>query len=119
MSGENGRAAWEIRQAMVPFKPASAGGQGLESTLAELLRGKRDLQPSMLVILARQAAHVAAQLENHRPVQQPEQWREWTVEMHRSAMQLALANRESDEPAILAAARRLNTSCVKCHEIFR
>ncbi len=57
-------------------------------------------------------------LEDYRPAKQPEQWREWTVEMQQSAIQLALASRESDEAAILAAARRLNTSCVKCHEVF-
>ncbi len=119
MSRENGRQAWEIRQAMVPFKPASAGGQGLESTLAEILRGRRDLQRSQLVHLARQSAQVAVKLEDYRPARQPEQWREWTVEMQQSAIQLALASRESDEAAILAAARRLNTSCVKCHEVFR
>jgi len=119
MSGEKVRAAWEIRQAMVPFKPASAGGQGLESMLAELLRGKRELQHSRLVNLGRQAAQVAGKLEDHRPAKQPEQWREWTVEMSQSGMQLVLASRENDEPAILAAARRLNTSCVKCHEVFR
>ncbi len=119
ISRENGRTAWEIRQAMIPFKPASAGGQGLESTLAEILQGRRELQRSQLVDLGRQSARVAVKLEAHRPAKQPEQWREWTVEMQQSAMQLALVSRESDEAAMLAAARRLNTSCVKCHEVFR
>ncbi|MGO9470957.1 MAG: RNA polymerase sigma factor [Isosphaeraceae bacterium] len=119
MAFVNGHAAWEIRQAMVCFKPPRAGGQGLESTLAELLQGRRDLPHSQLANLARRSAQVALKLEEHQPAKQPEQWREWTVEMHRSAIQLALASRASDEPAILAAARELNTSCLKCHEIFR
>ncbi len=116
---DDGRAAWEIRQAMVPFNPASAGGLGLESTLTDVVQGKRDLPHARLVALASKAAQVAGALQNHRPAKHPERWREWTVEMHESAAQLALAFRESDEPAILAAARRLNTSCVKCHEVFR
>jgi RNA polymerase sigma-70 factor (ECF subfamily) len=119
MSGENRRAAWEIRQAMVAFKPASAGGHGLDSTLADLLGGKRDVPRSQLVILGRRAAEVAVKLESHHPAKQPEQWREWTAEMHRSAAQLTLASRDSDEPGILAAARQLNTTCIKCHEVFR
>jgi len=118
ISGEHVLAAWEIRRAMVPFKPASAGGQGLESTLADLLRGKPDPHDTRIVALARQSVQVAVTLEDHRPAKQPRQWREWTVEMRQSGMQLALACRQSDQPAILVAARRLNTSCVKCHEVF-
>ncbi len=101
---DNSRAAWEIRQAMLPFKPISAGGQGLESTLTEFLQGRRDLRKAKLAELAQQAAHAAVKLEDHHPTNQPEQWRQWTVAMHQSAMQLALASRESGETSILAAA---------------
>jgi RNA polymerase sigma factor (sigma-70 family) len=119
MSGQNGREAWQIRQAMVPFKPALAGGLGLGSTLGSFLDRKRDVPLAELNNLGRQAALAAVRLEDCSPTKQPEQWRELTIEMHQSATQLALAGRENDEPSILMAARRLNTSCIKCHEIFR
>ena len=101
------------------LQTGSGGGQGLESTLADLLRGRRDIPPRECTNLGRQAARAAASLENYRPTKQPELWSEWTIEMRQSATQLALAGRQSDEPAMLLAAQRLNTSCVKCHEIFR
>lgn len=115
----DGRAAWEIRHAMLPFKPVSAGGQGLESTLAEILQGKLDRRDGRVAELARQTAQTAIKLEEHRPAKQMEQWRQWTVEMRQSAAQIALASRGGEEIPILTAAQRLSASCVQCHEVFR
>jgi RNA polymerase sigma-70 factor (ECF subfamily) len=115
---ENRRAGWEVRRAMALLKPQTVGGHGLESTLADLVGGKRDVAPAQLAKLSEEAAEVAAQLERHRPAKQPDQWSQWAVEMRQSAMQLALVSRESDDGAILAAARRLNSTCIKCHEVF-
>jgi hypothetical protein len=38
--------------------------------------------------------------------------------MHQSGLQLAQATQEHNELAMLSAARRLDASCVKCHEVF-
>jgi RNA polymerase sigma-70 factor (ECF subfamily) len=118
-ASDNRRAASEIRQTMLPFKAESAGGQGLESTLSTILQGKLDGGKTRVEELALQSARAARELQDHRPAAQPEQWRDFTAEMHRSAIQLALASRQSNEIPILVAAQRLNTSCVQCHEVFR
>jgi RNA polymerase sigma-70 factor (ECF subfamily) len=116
---ETGRHSAGIRQAMLPFRPLSAGGQGWESVLGELVQGKLDGHRVRLANLAEHASLAADKLDQNRPAQQPEQWREWTSEMRRAATQLALASREEDPIPILVAARRLNTSCLQCHEVFR
>jgi hypothetical protein len=118
-ASDNTHTARRIREAMVPFKAVSAGGQGLESALAELLQGNLNLDQSRLAELARQAGEAAVKLGEHRPAKQPEQWQEWTSEMQQAATQLTLASRQGDELSIFAAARRLNSSCVQCHEVFR
>ena len=40
------------------------------------------------------------------------------TEMHSSAMQLAQATQGHSQLAMLSAARRLDASCVRCHEVF-
>ena len=39
--------------------------------------------------------------------------------MKRSALDVERACREADAPALLAAARRLDASCLSCHAVFR
>ena len=45
-------------------------------------------------------------------------WRGFAFEMRQSGLQLAQATQEHDELAMLSAARRLDASCVRCHEVF-
>lgn len=116
---DDGREGWEVRQAMLPFKPVSAGGQGLESTLAEILETRIDVRNARVADLAREANQAAVKLGNHHPSKHEDQWQRWTVELHESAAQLALACHDGDELSFLGAARRLNAVCIECHEVFR
>jgi RNA polymerase sigma-70 factor (ECF subfamily) len=109
-----------VRGAMTPFKPPSEGGRGLGHILSTIVRTDQPPRESeQAMILAREAAGVAARIEPHDPGEKRDEWRKYAVEMQLSALQLAQATQENDSIDLLAAARRLDASCLKCHEVFR
>jgi len=113
------RTTVEIRQAMTPLKPLMEDAKGVESMLAQVDRartGSRD--HDQLINLARQAARIAAGIEGHDPGRNRDDWREYVVEMRKSAVMLAQATQENDAFGMLSAARRLDTSCQNCHKLF-
>ena len=109
-----------VRQVMASFQAVSDGGSGYGPILAAAARleGSRPdfdrIRPA-----ARAAASAARRLEGqvHGPL--ADRWDQLAGEMKRSADDLERACRDSDTPALLAAARRLDASCLKCHTVFR
>ena len=116
---ENIRIA--IRRAMFPLKPFGEGANGARDN-------------------ARPDPPRSTRFRQSRPGQQPgtangagcggdrrstpsdknrTDWRAYAIEMRRSASVLAQATQKNDTSAMLAAARRLDASCLKCHEVFR
>jgi len=114
------RSMVAIRQAMTPLKPLLEGGKGVERMLAGIDRaGSGSRNREQVVNLARQAAQIAAGIERHDPGKNWDDWRGYAVEMRTSAVLLAQATEENDPFGMLSAARRLDTSCLRCHEVFR
>ena len=74
---------------------------------------------AQIITLARQTAQVATEIETHDPGKNRDEWRNYADEMRRSSVQLAQTTQENNQLAMLAAARRLDASCLKCHEVFR
>jgi RNA polymerase sigma factor (sigma-70 family) len=110
----------DVRQVMSPFKPVSEGGQGHGSVLAAAAR-REGSHPDFARILpaAHEAVAVARRLEG-RDTQTPGAlWSRFAGDMKRSALDVERACREADAPALLAAARRLDASCLSCHAVFR
>jgi len=108
-----------IRQAMTPLKPLLEGGKGVESMLARVDRARSDSPDrDQFVNLARQAAQIAAGIEGHDPGKNRDDWRKYAVEMRTSAVMLAQATQGNNPFGMLSAARRLDTSCLRCHEVF-
>jgi hypothetical protein len=107
------RASIAIRQEMASFR-APDGSDSIESALAAIAGGK----PSRAVVLGRQAALVARRIEAHDPGENRDIWRECSGEMKLAGLQLAQAAEGADRFSMFAAARRLDASCLKCHEVF-
>lgn len=49
----------------------------------------------------------------------PAQWKQWAQDMYDSSVELAGALKKKDTKAAKEAAKKLNNSCVECHNVFR
>jgi RNA polymerase sigma-70 factor (ECF subfamily) len=109
-----------VRQAMASFRPETEGGLGYGPILASAARNEGP-EPDFARILpaAREAASVAGRLEQREPAGPLATfWRQLARDMKSSALDLERACRESNALAVLAAARRLDASCLDCHAVF-
>jgi RNA polymerase sigma-70 factor (ECF subfamily) len=109
-----------VRQVMAPFQTESEGGRGFGSILAAAARSPGD-RPDFPRILpaARQAVAAARHIRDLASGPLGNLWNQYATDMERSASDLELACRDSDAPAVIAAAQRLDTSCMSCHAVFR
>jgi RNA polymerase sigma-70 factor (ECF subfamily) len=112
------QSATAIRQAMLPFRPESEGGRGHGAVLAAAREEGRPPDFGRILDAAREAAAAAGRLERLDPGRSASLWRRLTADMKRSALEVETACRQSDAPTLVAAARRLDRSCVACHAVF-
>lgn len=110
-----------VRGAMAPFKTPQAGGQDLERRLAELVRSDDRRTPVLneTLALAQQSWRAAGQIEGFDPGRDQSDWRDYAARMRFSALAMTEAAERGDVSDAVAAARRLNQSCVQCHLAFR
>jgi RNA polymerase sigma factor (sigma-70 family) len=108
-----------VRQVMTSLKSLQEGVPGVTTTLAPNACVVPTPDAAQIITLARQAANAAREIETHDPGANRGVWIRSTFEMKQSALQLTQATQDHDQLAMLATARRLDASCVKCHEIFR
>jgi RNA polymerase sigma-70 factor (ECF subfamily) len=113
------RAPAALPQALFPHSVPSHGSQSIESLLDQIARGGTCPDSVKIAVLARQTAESAQQLDRCDPGRLRADWRLYTTEMRHWALQLALASQRNEESEILVAARRLDATCLKCHEVFR
>jgi len=114
------RGSVAVREAMAAFKPHKEGGMELEKRLTLIDQSDHSpLERHQVLVLARQARSTADRIEECDRGQNRAEWRRIAGEMRLSAVLLAQATDENDEPAVRAAARRLSTSCTQCHLAFR
>lgn len=81
--------------------------------LGRLSRDSRD--PTPLRELAAEAASAAALLKRHDPGTHREQWRADALELDQAAQPLSRADPLENPRTTLAAARRLESACIRCH----
>ena len=109
-----------VQAAMSPFQPRAEGGQDFEFLLAALTRSENPpLETEQVVRLAHQAAQSARAVKEHDPGVLRPIWQRYAVEMEHAATDLDQAAQDGNRLALADAARRLDASCVHCHEIFR
>jgi RNA polymerase sigma factor (sigma-70 family) len=104
-----------VRQAMRSLRPLAAGVPGV-TALASPAPSAPDA--TQILILAHKANKAATDLDAYDPGAHRDEWRLFAAEMRHSAMQLAQAAQQNNQLAMLTAARRLDASCLKCHEAF-
>ncbi len=75
--------------------------------------------PEQFVALARKSEWAANQLAVHDPGKKQEIWQNQAARMRLAAIDLARAASVPDRAAMVGAARNLDATCVRCHEIFR
>ena len=109
-----------VQKVMAIFRPPSEGGDGYGPILAEAARSG-SARPDFARILpaARAAAEAAGRIERQKPDGLAPRWYRFASEMRTSAGDLERACEESDSSALVAAARRLEATCVQCHAVFR
>ncbi len=109
-----------VQKAMAPFRATSEGGQGFGSLLSVLAQSANaPREPGPILRLARQAAQTAQVIKEHDPGALSAAWQQYATEMERSATDLHQAAQDGDRLLLVAAARRLDASCLHCHEVFR
>jgi hypothetical protein len=113
------RGASKVHPLMISHKLISEGGEGTSNAVARLTREQPTTELTQIIARARRAAQVATELETHDPGKNQDEWREYAGEMRRAAEQLVQNTKENNPLAMLAAAHRLDASCLKCHEVFR
>jgi RNA polymerase sigma-70 factor (ECF subfamily) len=113
------RETGPVRQAMRMLEAPTGGQLDLQAVLDSIDRGDKDPDREQFDELARKAQWVADQVAEHHPGVRRGEWRDRTARMRQAAMDLALAARTDDRTAMLAAARRLDATCIGCHEAFR
>jgi RNA polymerase sigma-70 factor (ECF subfamily) len=109
-----------VQKTMLPFKPVKEGGQGLRRMLTALVRSD-DPPPGLdsILQLARESVRAADLIETLGPDRWREGWRRHAWEMRQSALDLAQACQENNQVVLVAAAHRLDATCLKCHEVCR
>jgi RNA polymerase sigma-70 factor (ECF subfamily) len=111
-----------VRHAMQSLRESSEGQVDWQSVLATVARGQQhpgDQDYRQVEELGRKARRVAAEIADHDPGNHRERWVYHVARMQRAAVDLSTAARRSDQIALIAAARRLDATCVNCHEVFR
>jgi hypothetical protein len=133
---------------MLPFKTLEKGGNGLAKALQvnpkvrgrmngieEKIRNLANTRPptmqrnikkeaAELALLADKIAVIAQVNYEFAPKEKegkkdPADWKQWSIDMQNAALALAAAARKSNPAMVLAAAQKLNSSCVRCHNIFK
>ena len=120
-SPRRSRTRIAVRQAMTPLKPLSAGGPTASRASLARIDSRSSLPPicDQIISLARQAAQVATEIEAHDPGKNRDEWREYAVEMRRLGRAACPGHAGKRPVGHAPAARRLDASCLKCHEVFR
>jgi RNA polymerase sigma-70 factor (ECF subfamily) len=115
-----GRKTADVRGAMAVFQKADGVGLDLDRFLTRISEGGASAQSADDVEqVARQALLVADRIDGFDPGRDRPAWDGYTEQLQLSALAMVQASRDDDELALLAAARRLNGSCVRCHLTFR
>jgi RNA polymerase sigma factor (sigma-70 family) len=117
-----------VRQSMSAFRTDRDEDENVARWLVELTRENGEpANRDHAKAVANQATAAALAIKTHDPGAMRQEWqthaanddwRTYTLLMEGSATQLAQASEAGDQPAIVAAARKLEASCVDCHRVF-
>jgi RNA polymerase sigma factor (sigma-70 family) len=115
-----GTTPLSVRSAMASLEPPG-GPQPAMQTLIERIEQQpgADRVADQITAFARRATQAADEIERFEPPKHSDDWRNYTREMRHSAIVLAQATQQNNHASMLSAARRLQATCLGCHESFR
>ncbi len=130
--GKGDPVVWEkqldLENVMHQFSSERVGGFGMEKELDDLRDVKEAFTKDQLERLALLGAKLAmiahitaayAEEKNEGGMKTKANWLKFGENFHSAARALAEAAGSKNEGATRAALDRLNTSCTKCHDVFR
>ena len=100
---------------MTQLKPCVAASDRDTPVVDTIGRNESPLDLAELHAFARRSAEVANEIARYDPGKLRDIWRASATEMHNSAVLLAEAAERHDRAAVVAAALRLDATCLKCH----
>lgn len=115
----------DMEELMYQFSDHKSGGLGIEQHLQNLGEKKSALtekdMDDRLVLWAHQAAIIGEFIKDHTPSKGDKKlWKKFAEEMTATSLDLAkVAAAKKDGKAALVAVRKVNDSCVKCHDKFK
>lgn len=105
--------------AMRSFQTPSPDKVDLETMLRRIARSGQVVASSeQLDTLSRTAGWVAEEAGREAPGNRSRLWSTESAAMRLAALDLGQASRRGDDSAIVEAARRLDATCIACHEVF-
>jgi RNA polymerase sigma-70 factor (ECF subfamily) len=109
-----------LRQAMHSLGEPSHTEFDLWSRLSQPPGGSAPVwKGEQVAAFARKAKWVAEQAVEHRPKESSEIWLYFAARMRLAALDLDQAAGSGSSPAAMDAGRRLESTCIGCHETFR
>jgi RNA polymerase sigma-70 factor (ECF subfamily) len=113
------RGVVSVKQVMKSMQGASKGEPSLHAVLDDIDRSGGIPDAEQFLALARKSERAANQLAVHDPGKKQETWQYHAARMRLAAIDLGRAAILADRTAMVGAARNLDATCVRCHEIFR
>jgi RNA polymerase sigma-70 factor (ECF subfamily) len=115
-----GRGPASVRSSSGAVERSGAIGLDLERLLA---RAGGSAGPGLtraeVLMAARETASLGERLADLDPGRDREAWRGYAEDLSRATERMTRAAVDDDAPALLAAARQVNATCVSCHVAFR
>jgi hypothetical protein len=111
-------------------KPGAVTPDGIEAKLigmarkplppAELDKASADFAKAAYVMAAiAEICEDKCPLKEKKGDKDPKEWKQWSLDMKKYAVEVAEAAKKKDGAAVQAAARNLNSTCNNCHGIWR
>jgi RNA polymerase sigma factor (sigma-70 family) len=116
---DRGATALSVRSAMSSLQSPGGPDAGLHTLIARIEQPGADGVAAQIAAFARRATQVADEIERYEPGKRSSDWQNYSTEMRQSAILLAQSTQENNPASMLSAARRLNATCLGCHETFR
>jgi hypothetical protein len=126
-AGVKGSKSFALDDVMSPFRIAKAGGQNIEADIkAAVKNGKVDAGEAELIgVRCSAIADYAIGMPNDKASTNKamkDKWERWSKDMSAASKELtdeAAKGKTADEKKLLATLKKLDASCVNCHNDFR
>ena len=126
-TGDKTTFEWELDDVMAPFKPTRSGGLNMEKDIKDAAKAGKIDAAAAEMIGARSAVlgDLTVKLPNDKAKTNPSmvaKWEKWSKEMAAAGKDLAEEGGKgatADQKKLTATLKKLDTTCINCHNEFR